>query len=76
MSWGTTIWNTTEYLCYLAIIFQTGLTLFGIFISKDGQARGGLMDLVNDASKIVHGLANQMDQPAGGAQAGTVRRRK
>jgi hypothetical protein len=74
MGFSTVLWNITEYACYLCIILNTGLTLFGMY--RGGPSAAGNEFGVNDALGILGNVVNQFNETSKGERRPGRRDRK
>lgn len=68
MTAGTVLWNLTEYICYLCIIINTGLTLLGMLkggipIAGGDPGLGTALGLLNKVVDQFNDTSNRPDRP-------------
>ena len=76
MSFGSAIWNFTEYLCYLAIITQTMLSLWGWVKGGNATSDDGLKSILGEAVGYIGKFTDDFNSTKSGKKSVPASRRK
>jgi hypothetical protein len=77
MTFGTVLWNITEYLAYVGIIIQTGLVLLeyaGLKIPTEGAAGG--QSIIGYINEVVGALGTVIENQQNKQAPAPVHRRR
>lgn len=74
MSIGSVVWNLTEYICYLCIIFNTALTALGMI--KGVPAGNGDEHAVGLVTSLLNRVVDQFTETNNGNNRAVRRHKK